>query len=141
MLLDGPRLDGVVVLVVDDNPDSRDLVELALVTQGATVMTADCGVEALRIVEKTPPDVLLSDIGLPEMDGYELMKKIRLLEQQNRLAECKDVHLPAAAITAFTSVEDRRKSILAGFRFHIAKPVDFAELVETVASLAGQTEQ
>jgi CheY-like chemotaxis protein len=69
-----PRLDGVVILVVEDDPDSRDLVKRVLEGQGASVITALTGTEALRIVEKKPPDVLLSDIWLPELDGYTLKK-------------------------------------------------------------------
>lgn len=125
-----PRLDGIVVLVVEDNPDSRDLIKWVLESHGASVVTAGTGTEALRIVERTPPDVLLSDIWLPEMDGYTLMEKIRRLEQQKPI--------PAAAVTAYTSVDARHKSNLAGFRFFIAKPVDAAELVKTVATLAGR---
>src|SRR5882672_9145651 len=129
---DIPSLDGVVVLVVDDNSDSRDLVERVLARHGASVVTAANGLEALHIVEKNPPDVLLSDIGLPEMDGHTLIKKIRSLEQSRRR------HIPAAAITAFTSPEDRGRSFMAGFRFHLAKPVDYSALLKIVASLAGR---
>lgn len=128
-----PNLDGVVVLVVDDNSDSRDLIKRVLENNGASVVTAGTGQEALQIVEKTPPDVLLSDIGLPEMDGYTLIKKIRTLEQNKRK------HIPAAAITAFTSPEDRGRSFMAGFRFHLAKPVNFSELLKIVANLAGRS--
>jgi CheY-like chemotaxis protein len=134
-----PRLDGVVVLVVDDSPDALELVGHVLRSHGATVVTAERAVEALRIVEKSPPDVLLSDIGLPDMDGYQLLEEIRRLEERKRVTEHKDVHIPAAAITAFTDRDDVRKSMLAGYRFHIPKPVDFDELIETVASLAGRT--
>ena len=126
---DIPSLDGIVVLVVDDNPDSLGLITRVLASHGASVVTAANGLEALHIVEKNPPDVLLSDIWMPEMDGYTLMEKIRRLEQQKPI--------PAAAITGHTSVDARRKSSLAGFRVFIAKPIDVAELVKTVARLAG----
>ena len=131
-------LDGIVVLVVDDHPDSLRLVEHILIIHGATVITAESAIEALRLVGASRPDVLLSDIGLPQMDGYELLKKIRALERDKRDTQNQDVHIPAAAVSAFTSTEDRRRSILAGFRFHLGKPIDIAELVATVASLAGR---
>ncbi len=99
-------------------------------SHGASVVAAGTGVEALRIVERAPPDVLLSDIWLPEMDGYTLMEKIRRLEQQKPI--------PAAAVSAYTSVEARHKSIAAGFQFHISKPLDLAEVVMKVAILAGR---
>ena len=136
--MNGPRLDGVVVLVVDDSPDSLELVGYVLRSHGATVITAEGAVEALRIVETSPPDVLLSDIGLPDMDGYQLLEEIRRLEERKRLAENRDAHIPAAAITAFANPDARRKSILAGYRFHIPKPVDVDELIKTVSSLAGR---
>ena len=124
------QLEGISVLVVEDNPDTRDVTEHVLLRYGATVLTA---IAALRIVEASPPDVLLSDIGLPETDGYALLKKIRELERRKRLAI-----IPAAAVTAFTSAEDLRKSVAAGFRMHISKPFDIDDLITTVASLAGR---
>jgi len=133
-----PSLHGVVVLVVDDSPDSRALVEHVLRSHGATVVTAEDALKALRIVEKSPPHVLLSDIGLPDMDGYELLQRIRVLEEQKRQAENKDFHIPAAAITANSGPEHVRKSILAGYRFHISKPFAIGELTKTVATLAGR---
>ena len=126
-------LEGISVLVVEDNPDTRDVTEHVLLRYGATVLTADSAMAALRIVEMSRPDVLLSDIGLPETDGYALLKKIRELERRKRLAV-----IPAAAVTAFTSAEDLRKSVAAGFRMHISKPFDIDELITTVVSLAGR---
>ncbi len=129
---DSPRLDGVVILVVEDDRDSRELVKRALERHGASVVTADTGTKALRIVEKTPPDVLLSDIWLPEMDGYTLMEQIRKLQHKKPI--------PGAVVSAYTSIEARQKSSLAGFQLFIAKPVDIAELAMKVAILAGRTE-
>jgi CheY-like chemotaxis protein len=130
-------LDGVVILVVDDNADWRELLGEVLTSHGASVVKAGTGLEAMQIVEKAPPDVLLSDIAMPEMDGYTLIRKIRNLEQ------CKgakrNFRLPAAAISAFTSADDRRASVSAGFQFHIGKPVDIPRLIETVATLAGRS--
>jgi len=127
------QLEGISVLVVEDNPDTRDVTEHVLLRYGATVLPAGSAIAALRIVEASPPDVLLSDIGLPETDGYALLKKIRELERRKRLAI-----IPAAAVTAFTSAEDLRKSVAAGFRMHISKPFDIDDLITTVASLAGR---
>ena len=138
MISNSHTLEGVVILVVDDNADWRDLLGEVLTSHGACVVTAQNGSEAMQIVEQSPPDVLLSDIAMPEMDGYMLIKKIRDLEQKNGLSKKKAAHLPAAAISAFTSAEDRRASVLAGFQFHIAKPVDIPDLIYTVAALAGR---
>src|SRR5258706_14793149 len=124
---DLPRLDGVVVLVVEDNSNSQDLLRQLLESRGASVVTAGTGSEALRIVETNPPDVLLSDIEMPVMNGYMLMEKLRQ----------KRIDVPAAAVTAFTGPQARIKRITAGFRYHIAKPFDVADLLKKVAILAG----
>lgn len=132
-------LEGITVLVVDDNIEWLELIGEVLTGYGATVVTADCGSEAIRIVQETPPDVLLSDISMPEMDGYTLMRKIRALEQSKRTSRKGCSSLPAAAVTALTNIEDRRQSVSAGFRFHVAKPVNIPELVTTVTALAGRS--
>jgi CheY-like chemotaxis protein len=129
------QLDGISVLVVEDSLDSRAVMEEVLRQHGATVLGADSAVSALRIVDKFRPDVLLSDIGLPSMDGYTLLKKVREMGRRKRRAE-----IPAAAITAFTSASDIRKSSLAGFRCHLSKPFIIDELISTVARLAGRTD-
>jgi CheY-like chemotaxis protein len=127
-----PGLAGVRVLVVDDEMDARDLVQRVLEERGATVTTAASGDEALRILHTSEPDVLLSDIGMPGMDGYQLMRRIRANERKGR-------HVAAIALTAFARAEDRKKSILAGYQSHISKPFDIAELVIVVAGLVGRT--
>ena len=86
----------------------------------------------MRILETLDPDALISDIGMPEMDGYQLMRHIRA-------NEAKGKRLPALALTAFARPEDRKKALLAGYQSHIAKPVDLAELVILVAGLVGRT--
>lgn len=123
-----PNLKGVVILVVEDDADARAMVKQVLENHGASVVEAGNGVEALRIVEKSPPHVLLSDLGMPEMDGYTLIKKVRELKPD----------IPAAAVTAFTDAEALRESIVAGYRIVITKPVDMKYLVKAVASLAGR---
>jgi PAS domain S-box-containing protein len=127
-----PNLAGVHALVVDDEVDARDLIQRILQEQGATVSVASSGEEALRIMETLAPDALISDIGMPDMDGYQLMRRIRATEPQGR-------HLPALALTAFARAEDRKRALLAGFQSHVAKPVDLAELVIVVAGLVGRT--
>jgi CheY-like chemotaxis protein len=87
----------------------------------------------LEQVQASPPDVVLSDIGMPEQDGYELIRKIRNLPHD------KGGLIPAAALTAFARSEDRTKALLAGFQMHVSKPVEPSELIATVASLAGLT--
>ena len=127
-----PRLDGVRVLAVDDEPDARDLMQRVLAEHGATVITAGSGEEALRILETVPFDVLLSDIGMPGIDGYQLIRHIRATERKGQ-------HLPALALTALARPEDRKKAILSGYQSHLAKPFDLAELVIVSAGLVGRT--
>jgi CheY-like chemotaxis protein len=127
-----PTLDGVHILVVDDEPDSRELIHRVLLERGASVALAASGAEALRLLTVSNPDLLLSDIGMPEMDGYQLMRRIRAGERQGR-------RLPALALTAFARSEDRKRALLAGYQSHLAKPFDVAELVIVLAGLVGRT--
>jgi CheY-like chemotaxis protein len=124
-------LSGIRVLVVDDEPDARHLLREVLTACGAEVAEAASAAEALRLIESSSPDILVSDIGMPNMDGYDLIRQIR-----TRFAAKA---LPAAALTAFARSEDRRRALLAGFQTHVAKPVDPAELVAAVASLVERT--
>ena len=127
-----PRLDGVRALVVDDEPDARDLVRRVLEEHGAVVSTVASGEQALGALEAEPPDVLLSDIGMPGMDGYQLMRSVRASGSGHR-------RVPAIALTAFARGEDRKKALLAGYQSHLAKPFDIAELVIVVAGLVDRT--
>jgi len=127
-----PNLTDVRALVVDDEADARDLIQRVMQEQGATVWVASGGEEALRIMETLSPDVLVSDIGMPGMDGYQLIRRFRA-------GEPKGQRLPAIALTAFARAEDRKKALLAGYQSHIAKPIDIAELVIVVAGLVGRT--
>jgi CheY-like chemotaxis protein len=99
---------------------------------GAEVAPASSVAEALKLVEKFDPDVVVSDVGMPDQDGYEFIRLVR--------AQRSPSQLPAAALTAFARAEDRRRALLAGFQTHVVKPVDPDELVAVVASLAGKTE-
>jgi PAS domain S-box-containing protein len=127
-----PSLAGVHALVVDDEVDARDLIERVLQEQGATVSVAASGAEAMRIMETSEPDILISDVGMPDMDGYQLMRRIRASEPKGR-------RLPALALTAFARAEDRKRALLAGYQSHVAKPVDMAELVIVIAGLVNRT--
>jgi signal transduction histidine kinase/ActR/RegA family two-component response regulator len=125
-----PRLDGVSVLVVDDEQDSRELIGRALEGQGATITLADNSQTAIEILEKADIDVLLADIAMPGEDGYELIKRIR------SSAGAKLAAIPAAAVTAHARQDERARALAAGFQVHVAKPVEPIELIRTVNHLA-----
>jgi CheY-like chemotaxis protein len=125
-------LEGLKVLVVDDEPDARELIKRVLLHGHAEVLLASSAREALDLLDRHRPDVLVSDIGMPEQDGYELIREVR-----SRGRTAQDV--PAVALTAFARSEDRRRALMAGFQIHVAKPVDANELTAVVASLAGRT--
>ncbi|HEV7868281.1 MAG TPA: PAS domain S-box protein [Chthoniobacteraceae bacterium] len=125
-------LNGITVLVVDDDNDSRAMVAKTLEKAGASVSTASSADEALRTLDESLPQVLVSDIGMPEKNGYALLEELRA-----RPAE-KGGKIPAAALTAYTRVEDRVQAMCAGFQILLPKPVDATELVATVAALAKQ---
>lgn len=128
-----PSLRGIRVLVVDDEPDARELVQLLLEGSEATVEVAASAFDAYEAIRRHPPHVLLSDIGLPDEDGYALIEKVRALPAEAGGA------IPAVALTAFARAEDRRRAMLAGFQLHLAKPVEPAELIAVVANVAGLT--
>ena len=128
-----PPLDGVHVLLVDDDPDALEVVKRILLLCKARVSTATTAAEGLILLVRDRPDVVLADIGLPQTDGYEFVRRVRALPADRG----RDV--PVAALTAFARSEDRRQAMLAGFDIHIAKPVDPAELVAVVGRLARRT--
>jgi CheY-like chemotaxis protein len=127
------RLNGLNVLLVDDEPDARELVARLLRASGASVVSAGSGAEALSLRQQQRPDILISDIGMPGMDGYELLRRMREADEPE--AE----RIPAVALTAFARSEDRTRALLAGFLVHVSKPVQPSELVATVASITGRT--
>ena len=126
------RLDGLSVLVVDDDPDVRDALSGVLERCGAKVRAAGAVGEAMNALRAAVPDVLVSDLGMPGDDGYELMRQVRMLPSDAGGA------LPALAVSAYARESDRRKALAAGFRVHLAKPVAPAELVDQVARAAGR---
>ena len=125
-----PSIAGVRVLVVEDDADARDLARRVLEERGAVVSVAASAPEGLAAIERAAPDVLVSDIGLPGMDGYELMRRLRAHSDRSIHA------LPAAALTAFARPEDREHALEAGFSLHVAKPFEPSRLVAAVARLA-----
>jgi CheY-like chemotaxis protein len=123
-------LRGVRVLVVDDEPDARDLVRRVLEEYDASVTTADSGREAIERVRSEPPDLLICDIGMPDQDGYTVIREVRALPPE------RGGRVPALALTAYARPEDRDRSLEAGFDGHITKPVQASELVGMVAQVA-----
>jgi signal transduction histidine kinase/ActR/RegA family two-component response regulator len=126
-------LKNVSVLVVDDEADARELIKHVLESCSARVTTAANADEAIDLFGQSRPDVLVSDIGMPDVDGYELLRRIRVAERQH------GGRIPAVALTAFARSEDRTRALRAGFLVHVAKPVDPSELIATIASALGQT--
>jgi len=126
-------LAGITVLVVDDEKDVRDIARRILEEAHATVVTAGSARDALELLERVRPDVLLSDIGMPDEDGYQLIRRIRALPSE----QCS--RIPAAALTAYARSEDRRRALLAGYNSHIVKPIEPAELVAVIGSITGRT--
>ncbi len=120
-----PRLEGVRVLIVDDEMDARRLLRLLLEGCGAEVRAAASAAEALQAIEQAAPDVLVSDIGMPDADGYELVRWARGL----------GLTVPAVALTAYARSEDRVRALAAGFNTHVSKPVEITELIIVIQRL------
>jgi signal transduction histidine kinase/ActR/RegA family two-component response regulator len=133
--LEFKRLDlaGIKVLVVDDEADARDLIARVLAECRAEVFTAGTADEALAAIERVRPHVLVSDIGMPNVDGYQLLRLVR------ELGLARGGGVPAIALTAFARSEDRTRALHAGFVVHVSKPVEPAELMAAVASVVGRT--
>jgi CheY-like chemotaxis protein len=109
----------------------RDLLKRLLEEQEARVEVCDSAHTALEALKHTRPDVIVSDVGMPQVDGYQFMRSLRA-------SEAPGDRIPALALTAFARAEDRKRSLLAGYQAHIAKPFDLGELVLLVANLAGR---
>jgi CheY-like chemotaxis protein len=122
-------LDGVRVLIVEDDEDTREVLTLGLELQGAEVLAVGSAREAMGAIQELPPDVILSDIGLPDEDGLTLIRKLRKLPAARG-------RIPAAAVTAFTLGDDGEEPIRAGFQRHFRKPVETRTLFEALAELA-----
>lgn len=125
-------LDGMLILVVDDEEDTRQLLVQSLTFYGATVITANSAEQAFEELQEKNPDVMVSDIGMPDEDGYSLIRRIRLLpDRQHR-------DIPAIALTAFTRAQDRMRALTSGYQNHVSKPVEPDELATVIASLTGR---
>jgi CheY-like chemotaxis protein len=129
----GKELYGFKVLVVDDDVDTRELIEWVLKRAGADVTTASSAAEALQALDGSRFHVLVSDIMMPEEDGYSLLRRVRALPPE------RGGRIPAVALTAHSLVQDRLQSLRAGFQTHVPKPLVPEELVEVVASLGYRT--
>jgi PAS domain S-box-containing protein len=125
-----PDLSGTCVLAVDDEPDALHLLSEILEAAGASVVTAGSGAAALERIGSVRPDVLITDLGMPLMDGFELIRRVRQADAQHVR------QTPAAALTAYARSEDRAKTLQSGFEMHLAKPVDPIELASAVKALA-----
>lgn len=122
-------LAGLQILVVEDEIDSRVMIQLLLEQKGAQVTTVDSVPAAWAAIERYPPDLLISDIAMPGEDGYSLIRQIRDSEQIGK------VDLPAIALTAYASEQDKQKALAVGFSAHLSKPVEPGELLVTIANL------
>ena len=134
LVFEAMDLSGLKVLVVDDEPDARKLIQRVLEDCSAAVFTAGSAAEALLIFDAEAPDVLVTDIGMPDVNGFELLRRVRAREQT------RGRRIPAIALTAIARSEERTRALQAGFLVHVAKPVDPSELVATVASIAGRAD-
>jgi PAS domain S-box-containing protein len=124
------RIEGLSqldILIVDDDGDVRDLLGLLLESRGAVVRAASSAAEALEAIARRRPDVLLADVGMPEEDGYSLIRKVRAHEQQQHIRR-----LPAIAVTAYATVKDREHALVEGYDWHVAKPVDPTALARAI---------
>lgn len=127
-------LDGVKVLVVDDEPDSRELLMTILTNCGSDVRCSDSAATAMLEFDQWNPDLLVSDIGMPIEDGYSLIRRIRNLASHH-------AGIPAVALTAYATDEDRSQALLAGFQMHVPKPIEPESFVTSIASVLGRNEK
>ncbi len=130
LLEDPGLLGGLRVLVVDDEAETREVLSVMLRQRSAEVVTAASASEAFPHIEQWRPSVIVSDIGMPEEDGYAFIQRVRAL------ADARGGRIPAVALTAFARSQDRMRALMAGFQMHVPKPVEAAELVMVIASLA-----
>ncbi len=126
------RLDGLRVLLVEDDDDSRWLLGTMLKRQGAEVASTSSSFEALNAFEEAAPDVLISDLGMPEENGLELMRKLRMFPAG------RGGLVPAIALTGYATPKDRERALAAGYQLHLAKPVEASELIAAIISLVGR---
>ncbi len=126
------HLKGLGLLIVEDEPDARELLRQVLESYGATVTMAENAVDGLSLLSRSAFDVLISDVGMPEMDGFQFVRELRTRDA------ARGGRTPAVALTAYTRTADRTAALMAGFQAHVPKPVDATELVAVVSSLAAR---
>jgi CheY-like chemotaxis protein len=126
------RLDNVHVLLVEDDDDSRKLLGTMLKRYGARVTSTKSAAEALNVFADDVPDVLISDIGMPDEDGYEFIQKLRALPRE------QGGQTPAIALTGYASRKDKERALAAGYQQHIAKPIEQADMIAAIAALVGR---
>lgn len=124
-------LSGLKVLAVDDQQDTRDLIVLALMRYGADVRASDSATAALATIAEWQPNVIVSDIGLPEMDGYDFMRALRKIEGDGK-------RIPAIALTGYAGAIDESNALNAGYELHFSKPINLSELAHAIAKLSGK---
>jgi PAS domain S-box-containing protein len=130
---ESPDLQGITILVVDDDADARDVMRRILGDgAGAKIILAASAAEAMELLQRQRPNILISDIGMPEEDGYDLIRKVRALPPES------GGRTPAIALTAFARSEDRQRALRTGYQMHVAKPVEPSELLTVCASLTGR---
>ena len=127
-------LNGLRVLVVDSDLDSRVLLTMVFEEYGVETIAATSAFEALEIVKQVKPDLLISEISLPNEDGYSLMRKVKAVEK------ARQVEIPAIALTTYDGEDDRAHALSVGFEKHLPKPFDIDELITTVACLTKQVQ-
>lgn len=125
-------LDGIKVLIVDDEPDSRELLMTILTRCGSDVRCSDSAAQAIQEFHEWKPDLLVSDIGMPNEDGYSLIRKVRQLKSK------RAKKIPAVALTAYATDEDRLQALSAGFQMHVAKPIEPESFVSSIAAVLGR---
>jgi PAS domain S-box-containing protein len=130
-LLQLPELKGIHAFIVDDEADARDVLRRVLEEQGAQITSFESAEEALAGLESARPSIIVCDIGMPKMDGFQFIRTLRA-------REARIDRIPALALTAFARPEDRKRSLLAGYQAHLAKPYDVGELVLVIADLVGR---
>jgi CheY-like chemotaxis protein len=122
-------LEGLRIVIVDDDPDARDLLATVLLQRNAQVFAADCAAEAFELLRRERPDALISDIAMPEEDGYMLIGRVRALSADD------GGRTPSLAVTAYAGSADRKRALDAGFDGHFAKPIDIDSLVDKLLEI------